>query len=125
MAETVTKLDTLCSSTVAIQVRSMLRQAVVTGTGRACNLPGLDVCGKTGTAQVPGGEDHAWFTCMAPEKHPNIVVTVLIENGGFGAAAALPVAKEVLLAADRLGYVRKPEVMKILKSTSPGVGRKK
>jgi peptidoglycan glycosyltransferase len=125
MSETVKKIDTLCSATVASQVRSMLRQVVVSGTGRACDLPGLDVCGKTGTAQVPNGDDHAWFTCMAPEKHPNIVVTVLIENGGFGAAAALPVAKEVLLAADRLGYVRKPEVMKILKLTPSSVGRKR
>jgi penicillin-binding protein A len=125
MAETVKKLDTLCSSAVAKQVRSMMRQAVITGTGKACNLPGLEVCGKTGTAQVPGAEDHAWFTCMAPEKSPNIVVTVLIENGGFGSAAALPVAKEVLLAADRLGYVRKPEVMKILKPTAMRVEKKK
>jgi len=125
MAETVKKLDMLCSPGVAQQVRSMMRQVVISGTGKACNLPGLEVCGKTGTAQVPNGEDHAWFTCMAPEKHPNIVVTVLIENGGFGSAAALPVAKEVLMAADRLGYVRKPEVMKILKSTPPSVGRKK
>lgn len=125
MAETVKKLDTLCPMPVAIQLRSMLRQVVVSGTGKACNVPGLDVCGKTGTAQVPKGEDHAWFTCMAPQKQPNIVVTVLIENGGFGAAAALPVAKEVLLAADRLGYVRKPEVIKILRSAPSGGGRAK
>jgi peptidoglycan glycosyltransferase len=125
ITEPVKKLDTLCPSHVAVQVRSMLRQAVVSGTGRGCNLPGLEVCGKTGTAQVPGAEDHAWFTCMAPQKSPNIVVTVLIENGGFGSAAALPVAKEILLAADRLGYVRKPEVFKIFKSTPSGQGRAK
>ena len=48
---------------------------------------------------------------------------ILVENGGFGAAAALPVAKEMLLAADRLGYVRKPEVFKMLKPAPPGQGR--
>jgi peptidoglycan glycosyltransferase len=125
ITEPVKKLETLCASHVAVQVRSMLRQVVISGTGKGCNLPGLEVCGKTGTAQVPGAEDHAWFTCMAPQKNPNIVVTVLIENGGFGSAAALPVAKEMLLAADRLGYVRKPEVFKIMKSMPPVQGRAK
>jgi cell division protein FtsI/penicillin-binding protein 2 len=62
---------------------------------------------------------------MAPQKSPNIVLTVLIENGGFGSAAALPVAKEMLLAADRLGYVRKPEEFKMMKKTPPVQGRAK
>jgi len=125
MAESVKKLDTLCSPLVASQIRAMLRQVVISGTGKGCNLPGLDVCGKTGTAQVPGAEDHAWFTCFAPQKNPAIVVTVLIENGGFGAACALPVAKNILLAADRLGYVRKQEVIKVLTPTPPRPGRSK
>jgi peptidoglycan glycosyltransferase len=124
-AENVRKLDTLCSASVAAQVRAMLREVVIRGTGKGCNIPGLEVCGKTGTAQVPGAEDHAWFTCMAPQKSPNIVVTVLIENGGFGAAAALPVAKNILLAADRLGYVKKPEVFKAIKQAPPVQGRTK
>jgi len=87
-------------------LKSMLRDAVTSGTGRGANLPELEVCGKTGTAQAPDGADHAWFTCFAPRRHPNIVVTVLVEHGGFGASAALPVARELLEEADQLGYVR-------------------
>ena len=52
---------------------------------------------QTGTAET-SGRDHAWFTCFAPAERPEIVVTVLVEHGGFGAQAALPIAREVLRA---------------------------
>lgn len=100
------QLCELFPNDVASEVREQMRAVVVSGTGRAANIPGLTLCGKTGTAQVNSAEDHAWFTCFAPAKKPAIVITVLIENGGFGAAAALPVAKELMRAADQLGYVR-------------------
>jgi len=103
------KLGALCTPQVAAQVRAMLREVVVGGTGKGAEIPGLEVGGKTGTAQVSGGKDHAWFTCFAPSRSPNIVVTVLVENGGFGSAAALPVAREILKEADALGYVRTAE----------------
>ena len=108
-SEPVQKLDDLFAPQVAAQLKAALREVVSLGTGKGANVPELEVCGKTGTAQAPKGDDHAWFTCFAPRKHPNLVVTVLIENGGFGAAAALPVARELLEEADRLGYVRRPE----------------
>ncbi len=105
----VTEESRLFSAKAAEQLQTMLREVVVRGTGKGANVPGLEVCGKTGTAQAPGGDDHAWFTCFAPRKHPNIVVTVLIEHGGFGAKSALPVARDVLEEADRFGYVRRGE----------------
>lgn len=105
--EPVEKLAELFTPKTAEQIKGMLRDAVVFGTGKAANLPGLEVCGKTGTAQTPDGEDHAWFTCFAPRSHPNLVITVLVEHGGFGARSALPVARELLEEADRLGYVRR------------------
>jgi len=70
------------------------------------DIPGLEVCGKTGTAQTGKGADHAWFTCFAPEASPRLVVTVLVEGGGFGAKAAAPVAREILLEAQQLGYFK-------------------
>lgn len=88
----------LWSAPVANQVATLMRASVLEGTSRAAALPGIAVCGKTGTAET-SGRDHAWFTSFAPEGNPRIVVTVLVENGGFGAAAALPVAREVLAAA--------------------------
>jgi peptidoglycan glycosyltransferase len=103
------EVSRLFSEQTAARLRTILREAVVKGTGKGADLPGLDVCGKTGTAQATGGEDHAWFTCFAPRGRPNIVVTVLVERGGFGAKAALPVARGLLEEADRLGYVRTPE----------------
>ncbi len=70
------------------------------GTARwlAPRLPGIRVAGKTGTGQNPHGEDHAWFTCYAPAEAPEIVVTVLVENGGGGSTVAAPIAFEVLQA---------------------------
>ena len=94
------------SFAAAQRVKKMMRAAVRRGTGRPCDVPGLDVCGKTGTAQTGKGADHAWFTCFAPEASPRLVVTVLVEGGGFGAKAAAPVAREILLEAQRLGYFR-------------------
>ena len=90
----------------AQRVKKMMRSVVRSGTGRKCDLKGMDVCGKTGTAQTASGDDHAWFTCFAPMGRPQLVVTVLIEHGGFGAEAALPVARELLLEARREGLVR-------------------
>jgi len=103
------KLGTLCPPQVAAQVRAMLRETVASGTATKADIPGLDVCGKTGTAQVSGAKDHAWFTCFAPFQRPNIVVTVLVENGGSGSVAALPIARQILEEADQLGYVRTAE----------------
>lgn len=90
----------------AQRVKKMMRAAVRRGTGRACDVWGLDVCGKTGTAQTGKGADHAWFTGFAPEASPRLVVTVLVEGGGFGAKAAAPVARAIFTEAQRLGYFK-------------------
>ena len=74
------------------------------GTGAAARIPGLDVAGKTGTAQTIAnskasrGEDHAWFAAFAPAKDPQVVVVVLIERGGKGGQVAAPIAKKILNA---------------------------
>lgn len=61
-------------------------------TARLAAIPGIDLCGKTGTAQNPHGEDHSVFVCFAPKDNPKIAVAVYIEQGGFGASQAAPVA---------------------------------
>ena len=93
------------SKAAARNVAAMMRDVVRYGTGRRIDLPGLGVSGKTGTAQAPGGADHSWFTCFTATTKPRIVVTVLIERGGYGSRAALPVAKEVLGKAEELGII--------------------
>ena len=80
-------------------VRKGMRAAVTADTGTAKGLRGLAVtaAGKTGTAQYSNNEkEHAWFTAFAPYDNPEIVVTVLVEGGGEGSAAALPVAKDII-----------------------------
>lgn len=62
------------------------------GTASIAAVDGLDICGKTGTAQNPRGKDHSVFICFAPKDNPKIAVAAFIENGGFGATWACPLA---------------------------------
>jgi penicillin-binding protein 2 len=62
------------------------------GTALSARVPGIDVAGKTGTAQNPHGRDHAWFVGFAPKDNPTIAICVLVENAGFGGAVAAPIA---------------------------------
>ena len=71
---------------------------VVNGSGTATSvrLPDVHVAGKTGTAQNPHGKDHAWFMGFAPYEDPKIAVAAFVENAGFGATWAAPIAKAVI-----------------------------
>ena len=70
-----------------------MRRVMTNGTGRWYQLPdSIASCGKTGTAQNPHGKDHAIFIGFAPADNPQIAVAVVVENAGFGATWAAPVA---------------------------------
>lgn len=62
------------------------------GTAFGAAIPGIEVCGKTGTAQNPHGKDNSVFICFAPKDDPKIAVAAYIENAGFGATWACPIA---------------------------------
>jgi penicillin-binding protein 2 len=65
------------------------------GTATHLRWSDYEISGKTGTAQNPHGEDHAWFVSFAPYDNPQIAVAVLVENVGFGSTHAAPIAKKV------------------------------
>ncbi|UCG93475.1 MAG: hypothetical protein JSV97_05660 [candidate division WOR-3 bacterium] len=56
----------------------------------------MDVCGKTGTAQNPHGEDHSIFVGFAPADDPRILVCVLVENAGHGGSVAAPIVRKII-----------------------------
>ncbi len=62
------------------------------GTAQNAQIPGIKICGKTGTAQNPHGEDHSIFIAFAPIQDPKIAIAVYVENGGFGSTWAVPIA---------------------------------
>ena len=62
------------------------------GTARIAHVDSLDICGKTGTAQNPRGADNSVFICFAPMDNPKIALAAYVENGGFGASYAAPIA---------------------------------
>ena len=73
-------------------VEGMWRSVNVDGTSRLAYLKDFDVCGKTGTAQNPRGEDHSTFVSFAPRENPRIAIAVYVEHGGFGSEIATPIA---------------------------------
>jgi penicillin-binding protein 2 len=96
------------------------------GTGRIAHIKGIDISGKTGTAQVVGRtndphlsekdipdhfKDHAWFVSYAPSVDPQIAVAVLVEHGGHGSTAAAPIAREIIRT-----YLEKDEYVRQLKA---------
>lgn len=69
-----------------------MRAAVLGGTCRSANMPDIEICGKTGTAQNKG-KDHSAFMGFAPMNNPKIAIAVYVENGGFGAVYGVPIGK--------------------------------
>lgn len=77
-------------------VRNGMRAAVVSGTGRVVDMPGIAVAGKTGTAQAPPHAAHGWFICFAPVENPQIAIACVVEHGKHGASTAAPVCRAIL-----------------------------
>jgi len=78
------------------EVAEGMRMAVTGGTCRLANLPDIEVCGKTGTAQNPHGRDHSAFIGFAPYDNPKIAVCVYVENAGFGATYGVPIGSLII-----------------------------
>jgi peptidoglycan glycosyltransferase len=97
------------SAKVAAQVRDMMLGVVRSGTGTAAAIPGVEVAGKTGTAELrfTGGAASdprnldAWFVAFAPARNPRVAVGVMLVGAGAGGKAAAPIARSVLVAALR------------------------
>jgi peptidoglycan glycosyltransferase len=93
------------SPQTSADITKAMVEVVNQGTGTAARIPGITVAGKTGTAQTASGAPHAWFTCFAPARNPQIAVTVVVLNGGnlssdaTGGRVAAPVARAVVEAA--------------------------
>jgi len=99
------RLRTSVSPATAEQLTQMMLGVVQNGSGEAARIPGVQVAGKTGTAETGGdAAPHAWFTSFAPADDPQVAVAVIVENGGSlgseatGGAIAAPIARAVMEA---------------------------
>jgi penicillin-binding protein A len=101
-----TELSQAVSAGTAQQLTDMMLGVVQSGSGTSAQIPGVQVAGKTGTAQtgVEGDAPHAWFTGFAPADDPQVAVAVIVEHGGSvgseatGGRVAAPIAKAVMQA---------------------------
>ncbi len=85
----------LKSDTWRILKKGMV-DTITKGTGQAAYCDRLPVAGKTGTAQNPQGNDHAWFVGFYPVDKPKLTFVIFVEHGGHGGVVAAPIAKEIL-----------------------------
>jgi penicillin-binding protein A len=95
---------TATSQQTASTVRDMMLNVVKSGTGTRAQIPGVEVAGKTGTAQTGNNTVHAWFVAFAPAAQPKIAVAVIVENQpgvneSTGGTIAAPIARAVITAA--------------------------
>ncbi len=92
--------DPAISTSEANDLKDMMVSVVQNGSGKAAKISGVEVAGKTGTAQVATGiPDHTWFTGFAPAEDPKIAVAVFIKNGGgTGGEKSAPIAAEIMKA---------------------------
>lgn len=88
-----TNVDSKYYSYIAEGMRGAVAGSDYGATCRGANLPDIEVCGKTGTAENPHGKDHSIFMGYAPYKEPKVAIAVFVENAGFGATYAVPIGR--------------------------------
>ena len=111
------KIDTISENTFGI-VKESMRRVIYgkNGTGSRLRIDGLELAGKSGTAQVPNRpNDDAWFVAFAPYEQPEIAIVVVVEGGGGGGSVAAPIARTVLHSyfEDRLLHTTKRDLLQI------------
>ncbi len=106
-----TKHKTLVDSKYFDVVQQGMHGAVLQGTAHIGKIDSIQFCGKTGTAQNPHGKDHSIFMAFAPKDDPKIAIAVYVENAGFGATWAVPIAS-LMIEKYLKGYI--PESRKWL-----------
>ena len=94
------------------------------GTARGSKIPGISAGGKTGTAQNPHGENHSIFIAFAPVEDPQIALSIIIENGGYGSTWAAPIAS-LMMEKYIKGYSERPQVEKRMMEGSINYSRVK
>ena len=99
-------------------VQMGMQDVVTRGTAQNAMIEGVDVCGKTGTAQNPHGKNHSLFVAFAPRVNPRIAIAVVVENSGFGSTWASPIASLLMekYLKDTLSAGRVPELERISKA---------
>jgi penicillin-binding protein 2 len=85
-----------------------MQRVVESGTAAAARIPGIVMCGKTGTAQNSHGKNNSIFVAFAPRDHPRIAIAVVVENAGYGATYAAPIASYIVEKYLR-GNITKPQ----------------
>jgi penicillin-binding protein 2 len=90
------------------------------GTAHSSRTAAIRFAGKTGTAQNPHGEDHAWFISYAPAESPEIAMAIIVENAGHGATAAAPIARDFYL---KYFFPDSSETVAQSKDAQPGGGK--
>jgi len=88
-----------------------MNEVVKAGTAAGSQIKGIDYCAKTGTAQNPHGKDHSVFVAFAPRENPKIAIAVLVENAGWGAAWAAPIAS-LMIEKYLRDSISRPEIEK-------------
>jgi penicillin-binding protein 2 len=88
------------STSTMEKVKRAMRRVIYggRGTGHRVQIEGIEVGGKSGTAQAPGRDNDAWFVAFAPYDRPEIAVAVVVEAGGYGGVTAGPIARKVMEA---------------------------
>ncbi|EPR11654.1 peptidoglycan D,D-transpeptidase FtsI family protein [Ruminiclostridium papyrosolvens] len=91
------EVEQVTSAEYASEIRKYMREVVSKGTGTRAQVSGIQVCGKTGTAQhIESKTPHSWFIGFAPYKNPQIAIAVIVEEGGYGGVAAARISQKVM-----------------------------
>jgi penicillin-binding protein 2 len=107
----------ITDTNIFLNVIQGMSDAVESGTAASLKIEGINFCAKTGTAENPHGKDHSVFVAFAPTNNPRIAISVLVENAGFGAAWAGPIAS-LIMEKHLTGKIKRPDLEKHIMETN-------